>query len=123
MKKVFFAAGLVTVMVLSQGCASVMVASDSRRAIEARQLQGGGAGVGVNLLSARTLTERPGAQFVAAVVDAGLLYGAYYGLSEIAEKAGDSGQKMPTIYQNTGSGNNVIHIGDGSTTTKRDALE
>jgi len=83
MRNIVTAAGVIVVLVLSQGCASMLAYQHNERQADARAISaaavaGGGAGVGVDVLKLRGWTGREIAlQAGAAVVDAAGIYGLY----------------------------------------------
>ena len=117
MKKLVVSALLVG-MVLSSGCASMLVASSSkdkvqRRAIVAQQLPGGGVGIGIDLLSWDVLTEQPVMQLGAAVIDAATLYGGYLGVKSLQDQTAHKNKTTAVVV--TGNGNNTTIVnGDGN---------
>lgn len=75
------------------------------RIIQAREMAGGGVGVGVDFLQPNfweTLKEQPGKQIGAALLDAAALYGSYVALDSLSND-GSSGRKNNT----SGAGGNV----------------
>lgn len=125
----------VLVSVFSSGCISAYVADQSRTkiamreaiirndqsAIKAIRLGDNGVGLGIDLLSWRTLSEQPLKQLGAAVGDALIIWGGYEGVKSISESVGGdkndttSGRDSNNVTVN-GNGNDV-HVGDETTTT------
>ena len=125
---------LVMVLVLagflmSSGCASYLVYKDSQKkvayrhavaakndvAIKAIELGNGGAGIGIDVTALDSLTEQPFMQFMAAILDAGIIYGGYRGVEAASGSSSGKGDTSTTI---NGDRNTVTVVnGDSSTTT------
>ena len=117
MSKTLTAAALAAAMAMQAGCASYMVARGSqervmqRRAINAHAVDGGAA-ISVDLLSLDVLTERPGAQVLAALFDAGTIWGgAYlvdkYLINNDRSSKSDSSRRSEIVIK--GDGNTIIY--------------
>jgi len=117
MKKVMLVA-LLGMMVLNSGCASMLVASASKdrvqaRAIRAMAMPGGGAAIGIDLLSLDVLTEQPFMQLGAAVADAATLYYGYHGVKAMQDQSSHKDKTSAVVV--TGNGNNTTIVnGDGN---------
>lgn len=106
-----------TMLSLGSGCCSYLVYQNSRqevqeRAFRAQALEGGGAGIGIDLLSLDALTEHPFLQFFAAAADAATVYG----ISQATAPQGHGGHEKSTTINVQGNGNNTTVIqGQGNT--------
>jgi hypothetical protein len=123
MKKILASILLIAVMFCFTGC-SVMsynssreemvreqvVASGDEAAIKAFQMNGT-VGVAVDISAVKVLTKHPIRQLGAALVDAGLLYGAYMGIESLTQNSSNDGNRNLTI-STTGTGN-VYNINTG----------
>ena len=88
--------------------------SGDEAAIKAVKLDGG-AGIGIDITKMEALTKHPVRQLGAAVLDAGLLYGAYLGIEEINSSSSSSDAKSVDV---SGDNNTVIfNSGDNNTQT------
>jgi len=129
MKKLLKLVSLVllsSVILLSSGCASYMVYKNSEEKVALRKASvmpnkeeaimavrlDGGAGVGIDVSNLEALKEQPILQFLAAVVDAGVILGA----KDIIEGLNETPQGVNvTLTDSTG---NTITIDTSSTSTE-----
>jgi hypothetical protein len=108
------------VAVLNTGCASYAVMKSSQRelqqqkALKAVKLGEAGAGIGVDVTALEALTYQPLMQVGAAVLDAGLIYGAYRGLDAIDQQINGQDDDEPTVNVENSPGAQVNVSGDGS---------
>jgi len=91
---------LIAIAFLTSGCISAAVRKDSQKkiayrramasgdeaAIKAVKLGDNGAGIGIDISNLDALTEQPFTQFLAALADAGIIYGLYEGIVAIDNK-------------------------------------
>jgi len=137
---------LIAIMTLGSGCVSHYVLEGSRarvamrraiisndeRAIRAIKLGEDAVGVGIDVSNWEAIKERPLLQAGAALADAGILYGTYYGIKYMDDEL-DSDDNNPDAEKAAGGGNNtsghdtIVINGDGnnvdtSTTTSGDVV-
>ena len=96
--------------------------ADGDVAIRAVAMDNGGAGIGIDISNWRALSKHPVRQVGAAVLDAGMAYGAYLGVQSLTDSSHDNGNSSQSAGRDNndvtvnGDGNNV-HVGDTTTTS------
>lgn len=117
---------MLSVLVSLTGCASYLsyeaskneikknriYASGDEKAIKAFAVDGG-AGVAINVNALDALTEHPIRQLGAAILDAGLVYGAKVLVDKYEED--NSNKDKTVVIQNSGDNNNInVNTGDAN---------
>jgi len=82
----------------------------------------GGAGIGLDVGNLDALTEHPWRQLGAALLDAGMTYGAYLGAQALLDSNDDSEPVNQTVGRDViqvqvDGQNNTVNVGDQTTTT------
>ena len=118
---------LMAVAMLTSGCFSAATYKDSQRkiayrravargdeaAIRAVKLGDNGAGIGVDITRLDTVTEQPWSQFLAALADAGILYGLYEGVVAIEDRLDENNSNPGTQINVTESDDTKVIVING----------
>jgi len=98
-------------------CGGVAEIGEAIRAVQVDN----GAGIGVDVSNLAALTEHPWRQLGAAIVDAGLIYGAYMGADALAEAGNDNDTENHSaggdLIQIQMKDNAVLNIGNTTQTS------
>lgn len=100
-------------------------------AIKATRLGSDGVGIGIDVTKWEAMTERPFLQFVAALVDAAIIYGGYEGVKALEDAADDDDDgrgKVDVNITNDNSSDNteanvLVIIGDGNSASSNQDKE
>ena len=128
MKKMFTAVMVGMVVMMASGCASYMsfdasrneivreraFASGNEAAIKAVNM-GNAVGIGIDVLNIDAITKHPWRQLGAAILDAGMIYGATVGVESINDSGSDDTKATGINIVTTGNGNSTtVNTGDNN---------